>query len=90
MTSANRFEKENPLFLDLSEGTKYVLNAPGKDWNLDLSIPRVRICMKERESKYQPQNTSQSWTISTNSMLIVTLMTRIIAEGNLILSNISH
>ena len=43
-TSAKRLEKENPLFLDLSEGTRYVLNAPGKDWNLDLSIPNVRIC----------------------------------------------
>lgn len=43
-TSAKRFEKENPLFRDLSDGTKYVLNAPGKDWNLDLSIPKVRIC----------------------------------------------
>lgn len=30
-TSAKRFEKENPLFRDLSDGTKYVLNAPGKD-----------------------------------------------------------
>lgn len=30
-TSAKRFENENPLFRDLSDGTKYVLNAPGKD-----------------------------------------------------------
>lgn len=45
-TSAKRFERENPLLLVLSEGTKYALNAPGKDWNRDLSMPRVRICEK--------------------------------------------
>lgn len=51
-TSANLFEKEKPFFCVLSEGTKYVLNAPGKDWNRDLSIPRVRICNKnEKEEK---------------------------------------
>lgn len=47
-TSAKRFEKENPRFGVLSEGTKYVLNAPGKDWNLDLSMTRVRICNQRR------------------------------------------
>ena len=46
-TSANRFDKENPLFCDLSEGTKYALNAPGKDWNRDLSMPKVLIWRKE-------------------------------------------
>lgn len=48
-TSANFFEKENPLFGVLSDGTKYVLNAPGKDWNRDLSMPRVLICYKRKK-----------------------------------------
>lgn len=42
-TSAKRFESENRLFLLLSDGTKYVLKAPGKEWKRDLSIPNVRI-----------------------------------------------
>lgn len=44
VTSANFFDKENPLFLVLSEGTKHELKAPGKDWNRCLSMPKVRIC----------------------------------------------
>lgn len=48
LTSANLFDKENPLLLVLSEGTRNVLNAPGNDWNLDLSIPSVRIWKKNR------------------------------------------
>lgn len=44
MTSEKRFEKENPLLrVFFSDGTKYVLKAPGKEWNRDLSMPRVRI-----------------------------------------------
>lgn len=46
-TSAKRFEKENPLFCDLFEGTKYVLKAPGRDWKRDLSMPNVRIYDKK-------------------------------------------
>lgn len=45
-TSANCFEKENLPFC-LFEGTKYVLNAPGNDWNRDLSMLIVRICGKQ-------------------------------------------
>lgn len=53
-TSANRFDKENPLFCDLSEGTKHVLNAPGKDWKRDLSIPKVLIWRKDECEKRKP------------------------------------
>lgn len=42
-TSAKRFESEKRLFRLLSDGTKNVLKAPGKEWNRDLSIPNVRI-----------------------------------------------
>lgn len=42
-TSAKRLEKEDPLFRDLLEGTKYVLNALGKAWKRDLNMPKVRI-----------------------------------------------
>ena len=52
-TSAKRLDKENLFFCDLSEGTRYVLNAPGKDWNLDLSMPRVRICKKRKEDEHK-------------------------------------
>lgn len=36
----------SPFFLGwslFSSGIKQALKAPGKDWNLDLSIPKVRI-----------------------------------------------
>jgi hypothetical protein len=50
LTSANRLEKVKPLLLALSDGTKYVLKAPGKELKRDLSIPSVRICFYLKET----------------------------------------
>lgn len=55
-TSAKRFESEKRLFLPLSDGTKYVLKAPGKEWNRDLSIPSVRIWYIECNNSIRNQN----------------------------------
>jgi hypothetical protein len=51
LTSANRLEKVKPLLLALSDGTKYVLKAPGKELKRDLSIPSVRICFYLKETE---------------------------------------
>ena len=47
-TFAKLFDKENPFVLGLFDGTKYVLNAPGKDWNLNFSFSTSVICGKRR------------------------------------------
>jgi hypothetical protein len=37
-----------------------VLNAPGKDWNLDLTMPSVRICKKRKEDEHKPTSRFKS------------------------------